>query len=124
MPQIASTPNTRVVVGTTFIPTPLSSSPSSPPDQGTMFEFNDRKQYILAHITKAKGAEGNAAIDFVSFTQFGRSVILDIASVKCVVGRVFTKGVKPSGEWYLIDRGADMCETVFHPPEHAYEDDD
>ncbi|KDN36253.1 hypothetical protein RSAG8_10941, partial [Rhizoctonia solani AG-8 WAC10335] len=88
------------------------------------FEINKPELHILAHITEAKGAEGNAATEFVSFTQFGRSVILDVASVKCVVGRVFTKGVKPSGEWYLIDRGADMCETVFHPPEHAYEDDD
>ncbi|CAE6402042.1 unnamed protein product, partial [Rhizoctonia solani] len=88
------------------------------------FKLKEPKLHILAHITEAKGAEGNAATDFVSFTQFGRSVILDVTSVNSVVGRVFTKGVKASGEWYIIDRSPDMCETVFHAPEHAYEDDD
>ena len=62
----------------------------------------------------------------VAFTQFGHSVVLDVTSGLSVVGvgRVFTNGVKKSGEWYIIDRSARMCKTTFHPPEHAYEDDD
>ena len=50
------------------------------------FRVQEPELQILAHITKAKGAEGNAATEFVSFTLFGRSVILDITSVLRVVG--------------------------------------
>ena len=88
------------------------------------FKLQDPELHILAHITEAKGAEGDASTEFVSFTQFGRSVILDISSVQSVVGRVYTTGMKASGEWYVIDRSLSSCKTVFHPPEHVYEDDD
>ncbi|CCO34038.1 hypothetical protein BN14_08130 [Rhizoctonia solani AG-1 IB] len=87
------------------------------------FKLKDPKLHILAHVTEAKGAEGDARTELVSFTQVGRSVILDVSSVKNVVGRVYTTGVKPSGEWYIIDRSSGACETAFHPPEHVYEDD-
>jgi hypothetical protein len=88
------------------------------------FQIDQPTLHILAHITEAKDARGNAATDFVSFTQFGRSVILDVTSVKSVVGRVETKGVKESGEWYIIDRSPAVCKTVFQPPEHAFDDED
>ncbi|CAE6422063.1 unnamed protein product [Rhizoctonia solani] len=88
------------------------------------FRLKEPKLHILAQITEAEGAEGNAATEFVSFVKFGRSIILDVTSVKSVVGRVRTEGVKASGEWYIIDRNLDMRETVFQAPEHVYEDDD
>jgi hypothetical protein len=56
-----------------------------------LFGLDTPELHVLAHITEAKDAKGNAATDFVSFTQFGRSVILDVTSVKNVVGRVHTK---------------------------------
>ncbi|KAF8675268.1 Transposase family tnp2 [Rhizoctonia solani] len=87
------------------------------------FKIDEPTLHILAHITEAKGAEGDAATDFVSFTQFGRSIILDVTSVQRVVGRIYTKGVKELGEWYIIDRTLNCCETVFHPAEHPYDDD-
>ncbi|KAL5639143.1 hypothetical protein ACGC1H_006605 [Rhizoctonia solani] len=86
------------------------------------FNIQEPELHILAHITKARGAEGNAASKLVSFTQFDCSVILDISSVLSVVGRVFTTGTKALGEWCIIDCSAGMCETVFQPPQHAYED--
>ncbi|CAE6439581.1 unnamed protein product, partial [Rhizoctonia solani] len=88
------------------------------------FNIEEPELHILAQITEAKGAEGDAANEFVSFTQFGRSVILDVTSVLSVVGRVCTTGIKALGEWYIIDRSVGTCETVFQPPQHAYEDDD
>ncbi|KAF8697217.1 Transposase family tnp2, partial [Rhizoctonia solani] len=50
------------------------------------FKIDEPTLHILAHITEAKGAEGNAATDFVSFTQFGCLIILDVTSVQRVVG--------------------------------------
>jgi hypothetical protein len=87
------------------------------------FGIDSPQLHLLVQITEAKHAKGKAATELVSFTQFDCSVILDVSSVKCVVGWVETKGVKESGEWYVIDRSPDMCETVFRPPEHAYKDD-
>ncbi|KAF8698914.1 Transposase family tnp2, partial [Rhizoctonia solani] len=88
------------------------------------FKLDDPKLHILAHVTKAKGAEGDARTEPVLFTQLGRSVILDVSSVKHVVGRVYTTGVKRSGEWYIIDRSLGVCETAFCPAEQVYEDED
>ncbi|KAF8725161.1 hypothetical protein RHS02_08353, partial [Rhizoctonia solani] len=88
------------------------------------FKLDDPKLHILAHVTEAKGAEGDARTEPVSFTQLGRSVILDVSSVKHVVGRVYTTGVKRSGEWYIIDRSSGVCETAFRPAEQVYEDED
>ncbi|KAF8749189.1 hypothetical protein RHS01_10234 [Rhizoctonia solani] len=88
------------------------------------FKLDDPKLHILAHVTKAKGAEGNARTEPVSFTQLGRLVILDVSSVKHVVRRVYTTGVKRSGEWYIIDRSLGVCETAFCPAEQVYEDED
>ncbi|KAJ1304209.1 hypothetical protein OPQ81_008609 [Rhizoctonia solani] len=86
------------------------------------FGIDEPKLHLLAHITEAKGTEGDARTEFISFAEFGRSVILDITSVQRLVGRVRTEGNKPSGEWYIIDQCLDLCETVFHPPEHEHED--
>ncbi|KEP45047.1 hypothetical protein V565_325120 [Rhizoctonia solani 123E] len=62
------------------------------------FNIKELELHILAHITEARGAEGDAASELVSFTQFGHSVVLDVNSVLSVMGRVFTKGTKASGE--------------------------
>ncbi|KAF8670098.1 hypothetical protein RHS04_08676 [Rhizoctonia solani] len=86
------------------------------------FKIKKPELHILAHITKAHGAEGNAATDFVLFTKFGCSVILDVTLVKSDVGQVLTSGVKQLGKWYIIDHSLDMSETVFCPPKHAYEE--
>ncbi|KAF8689566.1 hypothetical protein RHS03_09095, partial [Rhizoctonia solani] len=88
------------------------------------FKLDDPKLHILAHVTEAKGAEGDARTEPVSFTQLGRSVILNVSSVKHVVGQVYTTGVKRSGEWYIIDRSSGVCETAFRPAEQVYEDED
>jgi hypothetical protein len=75
----------------------------------------DRPQtFILAHITEAKGSEGDASENIVSYRQMGRSFILDIKSVENVVGRVETKGVVAAGEWVIIDRSSTTCRTTFH----------
>ncbi|KEP44909.1 hypothetical protein V565_351230, partial [Rhizoctonia solani 123E] len=88
------------------------------------FNIEEPELHVLAQITKAKGVEGDAANEFVSFTQFGRSVILDITSVLSPVGRVCTTGIKASGGWYIINHSIGTCEAVFQPPQHVYEDDD
>lgn len=93
-----------------------------PPDP--RFEIEWLTLHILAHITEAKGADGNAATEFVSFTEFGRSVILDVSAIESLVGQVETRGVKATGEWYVIDRSDGLCRAVFHPEEHEFEDDE
>lgn len=80
--------------------------------------------HILTHITEAKGADGNAAAEFVSFTEFSRSVILDISVLENIVGRVETRGLKAAGEWYIVDRSDGLCRTVVHPEEHEFEGDE
>jgi hypothetical protein len=42
------------------------------------FEIVRPTLHILAYITEAKETKGNAATDFVSFTQFGLSIIFDV----------------------------------------------
>lgn len=88
------------------------------------FDIEQPTLHILAHITEAKGAVGDATSEFVSFTQFGRSIILDVTAIESVVGRVETRGVKASGEWLIVDRGSQLCQTVFHPPEQEFEGDE
>ncbi|CAE6504462.1 unnamed protein product [Rhizoctonia solani] len=46
------------------------------------FGLDEPRLHILAHITEAKHGEGDATTEFVSFTEFGRSIILDISSVQ------------------------------------------
>ncbi|KAG9100159.1 hypothetical protein FRC06_004473 [Ceratobasidium sp. 370] len=62
-----------------------------------LFDIHESETHILAHLTKAKDAKGDASIELVSYTQLGLSFVLDITAVKHVVGRVETQGVKPSG---------------------------
>ncbi|GAB1527012.1 hypothetical protein RhiTH_010511 [Rhizoctonia solani] len=84
------------------------------------FKIDKPTFHILAHITEAKGAEGNAATDFVSFTQFGHSIVLDVTLVQRVVGQIYIKGVKKLREWYMIDWTLDCCKMVFHLAKHPY----
>ncbi|CEL52824.1 hypothetical protein RSOLAG1IB_11169 [Rhizoctonia solani AG-1 IB] len=49
------------------------------------FEIEEPQLHVLAHITKAKGAEGDAMSGLVFFTQFGWSIILDVTSAANVV---------------------------------------
>ncbi|CEL53970.1 hypothetical protein RSOLAG1IB_11502 [Rhizoctonia solani AG-1 IB] len=62
------------------------------------FKIQDPKLHVLAHITEADGAEGDAASELITFTKFGRSIVLDVSSVLSLAGRVFTRGVKATGE--------------------------
>ncbi|CAE7185763.1 unnamed protein product [Rhizoctonia solani] len=55
------------------------------------FGLVEPELHVLAHITEAKDAEGTAINGCASFTQFGRSIILEVTSVLNVVGRVLTK---------------------------------
>ncbi|KAG8738887.1 hypothetical protein FRC10_006404 [Ceratobasidium sp. 414] len=85
------------------------------------FNIDAPKVHILAHITEAKGTEGNATTKLVSYTQLGRSFVLDITAVENVVGRVETKGGRLAGEWVIVDRSQGLCQTGFHPEEPEFE---
>ncbi|QRV89401.1 hypothetical protein RhiJN_17419 [Ceratobasidium sp. AG-Ba] len=88
------------------------------------FGVDEPQFHILAHITEAKDARGDVSIKRISYTKLGRSFVLDITSVKHVVGRVEPRGEKAGGEWVIIDRSESLCPTVFHQEEEGFEDDD
>ncbi|KAG9096884.1 hypothetical protein FRC06_008227 [Ceratobasidium sp. 370] len=88
------------------------------------FNVNEPQLHILAHLTEAKGADGDAATELVSYTQLGRSFVLDVTAVENVVGRVETRGIKASGEWIIVDRSNTLCRTVFHQEEAEFEGDE
>ncbi|QRV90471.1 hypothetical protein RhiJN_18489 [Ceratobasidium sp. AG-Ba] len=87
------------------------------------FCVDEPQFHILAHINEAKGARGDASIEPISYTKLGQSFVLDITSVKRVVGRMETRGEKSGGERVIIDRSESLCPTVFHQ-EEGFEDDD
>ncbi|CCO33947.1 hypothetical protein BN14_08036 [Rhizoctonia solani AG-1 IB] len=86
------------------------------------FKINTPKLHVLAHITEADGAEGDAASELITFTKFGRSIVLDVSSVLSLAGRVFTRGAKATGEWAIIDWSEDIQRTAFDIPEEDQED--
>jgi hypothetical protein len=87
------------------------------------FGFNEPCRKILAHITEARDAIGDATESFVSYQQMGRSFVLDIQCVENVVGRIKTSGVVEGGEWIIVDRSSGTCRTVFHNEELRDPDD-
>lgn len=93
-----------------------------PPNPRFGIEFS--RLHILAHITEAKGAVGNALVELVSYTDPGRSFVLDIASVNCGVGRVRTESVQPNGERVIVDPSDILCQTAFHQEEQEFKDGD
>ncbi|KAG8692847.1 hypothetical protein FRC08_009492 [Ceratobasidium sp. 394] len=95
---------------------------SLPPDPD--FGVDRSQLHILAHLTEAKDAHGDASTELVSYSKLGRSFILDITTLDHVVGRVETRGKKPGGEWVIVDRSGSLCATVFHQPEEEFEEDE
>ncbi|KAF8594035.1 hypothetical protein BDV93DRAFT_581255, partial [Ceratobasidium sp. AG-I] len=87
------------------------------------FAINEPALHILAQITEAKDAEGDASTELISYTELGRTFVLDIIAIEQVVGRVETQGVRPAGEWVIIDCSDNISRTVFQPEEQEYEDD-
>ncbi|QRV78541.1 hypothetical protein RhiJN_06556 [Ceratobasidium sp. AG-Ba] len=79
---------------------------------------------ILAHIAEAKDARRDASIKRISYTRLGRLFVLDITSVKHVVGGVKTRGEKEAGEWVIIDGSESLFPNVFHQEQEGFGDDD
>ncbi|KAG8688743.1 hypothetical protein FRC08_011278, partial [Ceratobasidium sp. 394] len=61
------------------------------------FNIQEPQLHILAHLTEAKDASGDATTEHVSYMKLGRSFILDVTAIENVVGRVETRGETPSG---------------------------
>ncbi|QRW02459.1 Transposase family Tnp2 protein [Ceratobasidium sp. AG-Ba] len=87
------------------------------------FNIESPQLHVLAHITQAEGAIGDASTQLVSYTKMGRSFVLDITSVECAVGRVETRAKKPNGEWVIVDRSEGLCQTAFHQEEQEFEEE-
>ncbi|GAB1527458.1 hypothetical protein RhiTH_010633 [Rhizoctonia solani] len=87
------------------------------------FKITKRKLHVLAHITEAEGAEGDAASKMIAFTKFGQSIILDISLVMNLAGQVFTRRVVATGEWIIIDQGKAIQQTAFDIPEEVEEEE-
>ncbi|KAG8687528.1 hypothetical protein FRC09_013444 [Ceratobasidium sp. 395] len=90
--------------------------------QDPRFGIEEPQLHILAHITEAKDVEGDARTERASYTQLGRSFVLDITMIQRVVGRVETRGEKATGEWIIIDCNDELCPATFHTEEAARED--
>ncbi|QRW09309.1 hypothetical protein RhiLY_08308 [Ceratobasidium sp. AG-Ba] len=88
------------------------------------FDIESPQLHILAYITQAKGAIGDASTRLISYTKMGRSFVLDITAVQCAVGRVETRADKPNGEWVIVDRSEGLCQTAFHQEEQEFEEGD
>ncbi|KDN35864.1 hypothetical protein RSAG8_11226, partial [Rhizoctonia solani AG-8 WAC10335] len=80
--------------------------------------------HVLAQITEAKGVEGDATTELITYREFGRSFILDIKNVEHAVARVYTQGVRPNGEWAIIDRSQGVAHVEFGVDEHSSEEED
>ena len=96
--------------------------PEDDPEDNEPFLGDTPRTHILAFITEAQGAQGaehttdNDPEQIVTYTQPGQSFILDISSIKCVVGRVCTKGMQAAGEWAVLDH-TQLFETNFQVDE-------
>ena len=86
------------------------------------FDIDEPTLHILAQITEARDAEGDASTEPVSYTELGRTFILDITAIEHVVGRMETRGMRPAGEWVIIDRSNNFSRTVFQEEEAEYKD--
>ena len=102
-----------------------------PPDQraegsdvGEDDEDTEPRTHVLAHITEARGVEQDAATELTTYREYGRSFVLDIKNVEHVAGRVFTRGVRPAGEWVIIDRSKWVVRAEFGVEEHDSEEED
>ncbi|KAJ1300250.1 hypothetical protein OPQ81_005079 [Rhizoctonia solani] len=87
--------------------------------------LNDTPRFhVLENVTEAKDIQGDGTQTILKFTELGRSFILDITSIKHIVGRVFTRGVRPAGEWAIVDRTQDVANTTFQMEEHGSDDEE
>ncbi|KAF8700610.1 hypothetical protein RHS03_06610, partial [Rhizoctonia solani] len=105
-----------------YIQSAVATNPFSPYGKHNA-SFVKHKLHVLAHITEAEGAEGDAASKMIAVTKFGQSIILDISLVMNLAGRVFTCGVVATGEWILIDQGKAIQQTAFDIPKEAEEEE-
>ncbi|KAL5634296.1 hypothetical protein ACGC1H_006190 [Rhizoctonia solani] len=101
-----------------------------PDQQGSELNANEDEDedepitHVVAQITEAKGVEGDATTQLIAFREFGRSFILDIKNIEHVVARVYTEGVRPRGEWVIIDRSQGVMRAEFGVDEHSSEEED
>ncbi|KAF8728392.1 hypothetical protein RHS02_07954, partial [Rhizoctonia solani] len=80
--------------------------------------------HVLAHITKAKDVEGDAAKEKISFTKFEQLFVLDITSVKKIAGCIFTQATWEAGEWVIVDCSGEICCTDFQVDKHDLDNED
>ncbi|QRV74236.1 hypothetical protein RhiJN_02250 [Ceratobasidium sp. AG-Ba] len=92
-----------------------------PPDP--RFDIESSQPRALAYTAQAKGAIGYASTRLVSYTKMGRSFVLNIIAVHCAVGRVKMQADKSNGEWAIVDRNEDLCQTALHQEEQEFEED-
>ncbi|QRV84316.1 Transposase family tnp2 [Ceratobasidium sp. AG-Ba] len=64
------------------------------------FNIESPQLHVLAHITQAEGAIGDASTQLVSYTKMGRSFVLDITSVEC---RGTSGDASKKAEWRMGD---------------------
>lgn len=72
---------------------------------------------VLALVTPCKTEGRDASLELVSYTTTLAPIVMDILSIKAVVGRILTRNA-----WWIIDRSPDLASTVFETDE-AEEDD-
>ncbi|EUC61194.1 hypothetical protein RSOL_387240, partial [Rhizoctonia solani AG-3 Rhs1AP] len=102
--------------------------PPPPPDQQQaepdIYEEDEEPvTHVYVQITEAKGVEGGATTQLITYRDFGRSFILDIKNVEHVVARVFTRGVISNGEWMIIDCSEGVVRADFAVDEHGSDED-
>jgi len=76
-------------------------------DHNNVYKDLRAKTLILALITPCKTDGNDASESIVGYKEFAAPVIMDIRSIKAVVGRVQTRG-----EIFIIDRS--VKPTAFH----------
>ncbi|CCO37709.1 hypothetical protein BN14_11868 [Rhizoctonia solani AG-1 IB] len=80
--------------------------------------------HVLAHTTEAKAVDQDATVELVTYRDYGRSFILDIKNVENVAGRVWTRGVRRTGGWAIIDRSGGVARAEFNVEEHGSDDEE
>ena len=65
-----------------------------------------------------QGDNRDAARHLVSFTKYTTAVVIDLAAISCIVGRVQTRK-----RWYILDRSGGLVHTMFVPDDSGEDDE-
>jgi len=80
-------------------------------DHAIWKEFRGKKM-VLALVTPCKTEGRDASLELVSYTTTLAPIVMDLLSIKAVVGRILTRNA-----WWIIDRSPELASAMFEVAE-------